>query len=149
MIIGVLSDTHGELCPEVRAKLAGVDHILHAGDIGSAAVLEELRKIGPVTAVRWNCDLDAWCRSLPTSTTVELGGARILLGHQRERLGPPDGYAMVVTGHSHIAAIEERDGVLLLNPGSAGPCRFSRPRTMARVEIEDCRLTAEIATLGG
>jgi uncharacterized protein len=142
--IGVLSDTHGQLYPRVVESLRGVDHIIHAGDIGAPQVLTALRQIAPVTAVRGNCDLEAWAADLPPRTELTLGGARILVGHmvQRQRAAAPEDrlqdvpdFAVIVFGHSHVAAIEEREGVLYLNPGSAGPRRFGRPRTVARLEI--------------
>ena len=166
VLVGVISDTHGFLYPEVKAALVGVDHIIHAGDIGSQFVLEELRKLAPVTAVRGNCDLGGWSQSLPVVTALDLGGVRIVVGHRRDRL--PDGgigplleegatpqlpaveptahsrRLLVATGHSHIACLEERDGVIFLNPGSAGPQRFGRPRTIARVHVRDGEVDAEI-----
>jgi len=143
-VVGVLSDTHGQLCPQVLKLLQGVDHIIHAGDVGSPQVLAALQAMAPVTAVRGNCDLYAWAGSLPPWAEVTIGGARILVGHIARGLrtepgggGPKAGgdLAAVVFGHSHLASVEERDHVLYLNPGSAGPRRFGRPRTMARLEI--------------
>ncbi len=123
----------------------GVDHIIHAGDVGSSQVLTELKAIAPVTAVRGNCDLEAWAQMLPTEAELEMGGIRILVGHiagrLRDRLaripGAPDPSAVrvVVTGHTHRVESEERDGVLHLNPGSAGPERFGHPRTVARLSV--------------
>lgn len=145
LVIGVLSDTHGHLYPRVKDVLRGVDHIIHAGDVGSARVLAELKAIAPVTAVRGNCDLEDWARMLPTEAELELGGVRILVGHiasrLRERLAHPTvspgsrRVRVVITGHSHRMDQEERDGVLHLNPGSAGPERFGHPRTLARLLI--------------
>jgi putative phosphoesterase len=150
--VGVLSDTHGRLYPRVRQVLEGVDHIIHAGDVGSPRVLAELAIIAPVTAVRGNCDHEAWAQTLPSRAEVELGGARILVGHIAGKLretadttgltgqtGRDRGLAVVITGHSHIARIEKRDGVLYLNPGSAGPRRLGQPRTVARLEIHTSR----------
>jgi putative phosphoesterase len=143
-VVGVLSDTHGHLYPRVLQLLQGVDHVIHAGDVGSSQVLVALRQIAPVTAVRGNCDLEAWAADLPARAEVTIGGARILVGHvtQRLRADPHDAglqagqdFAAVIFGHSHLASIEERDRVLYLNPGSAGPRRFGRPRTVARLEI--------------
>jgi putative phosphoesterase len=153
--VGVLSDTHGHLYPSVKQLLAGVDHIIHAGDVGSSQVLAELRSIAPVTAVRGNCDHEPWAQALPVRAEVKLGGVRILVGHiagqLRETLaqslpgearhdagctpGRSAGYAVVVTGHSHLAAIEERGGALHVNPGSAGPRQFGRSQTVARLTI--------------
>jgi putative phosphoesterase len=165
--VGVLSDTHGHLYPQVKQLLAGVDHIIHAGDVGSAQVLAELRELAPVTAVRGNCDLDAWARTLPLKAVLELKGARILVGHMAGRLleqaeaagkDRGEGFTVVVTGHSHLAAMERRDGVLRLNPGSAGPRRYGRPRTIARLTVRPASfggdggrawLGAEIVTVAG
>ncbi len=142
--VGVLSDTHGHLYPRVKQLLMGVDHIVHAGDVGSAQVLAELKTLAPVTAVRGNCDIDTWARALPARAEVELGGVRILVGHiaagPRAKVNPAGRddsarFAAVITGHSHMAAKETRDGVLHLNPGSAGPRRYGRPRTVARLTI--------------
>lgn len=152
-MVGVVSDTHGHLYPPVRRLLEGVDHIIHAGDIGSPQVLAALKAIAPVTAVRGNCDYDEWAASLPMEAMVELGGVRILVGHIAGRLrdtlaraqdrnrslaaGNPRRAQLrvVVTGHTHRVENQERDGVLYVNPGSAGPERFGHPRTMARLHI--------------
>ena len=138
IVVGVLSDTHGHLYPDVKQSLQGVDHIVHAGDIGSARVLTELKAIAPVTAVRGNCDLDAWARPLPTQAGLDLGGAHIVVRHiasspRSATTGEESG--VVITGHTHLAALEERDGIVHLNPGSAGPRRFGRPRTLARLVV--------------
>ncbi len=142
--IGVVSDTHGELHLAVRELLAGVDHILHAGDVGSATVLSELQAIAGVTAVRGNCDFEAWAASLPVTTEVELAGVRFVLTHMGRSRGDCEGEPsgelaplVVVSGHTHLAVLEWRDGVLHLNPGSAGPRRFGRPRTLALVRVFD------------
>jgi uncharacterized protein len=164
--VGVLSDTHGHLYPRVKQLLMGVDHIVHAGDVGSAQLLADLKTLAPVTAVRGNCDLDAWAQTLPLSAELELGGVRILVGHIAGRLdlkpgaaGQDEGsFAAVITGHSHMAAMETRDGVLHLNPGSAGPRRYGRPRTVARLTIHPvstlapgtrAQVSAEILTVTG
>jgi putative phosphoesterase len=147
--VGVVSDTHGQLYAEVKRALDGVDHIVHAGDIGSSQVLTELRSMAPVTAVRGNCDYEAWARELPLHAEIELGGARILVGHIGAQLrgrvdaareaGDAGGFTVVITGHSHLALVETRDGSLYLNPGSAGPRRFDRPRTVALLTIWSAR----------
>jgi uncharacterized protein len=142
LVVGVLSDTHGHLYPEVVEHLKGVDHILHAGDVGTAEVLRALRSIAPVTAVRGNVDMGGWADALPSRAEVELGGVCIVVGHISPRAdgagrgGQP---LVVVSGHSHIASEKWSDGVLYLNPGSAGPRRFGRPRTLARLEIWPAR----------
>jgi uncharacterized protein len=143
LIIGVISDTHSHLHPEVVKSLQGVDHIVHAGDVGSAEVLRFLRQIAPVTAVRGNIDMGGWADALPSRAEVELGGVCIVVGHILPR---PDGAGrngqpvVVVSGHSHIAGEQRRDGILYLNPGSAGPRRLGRPRTVARLEIWPARV---------
>lgn len=136
IVVGVLSDTHGHLYPPVKRLLEGVDHIIHAGDVGSPRVLAGLRALAPVTVVRGNCDYDAWAASLPAEAHVELAGVRILVGHVAARLRDKrEGFRVIVTGHTHRMASEEREGVLCLNPGSAGPERFGHPRTVARLHI--------------
>ncbi|MGI5940167.1 MAG: metallophosphoesterase family protein [Thermoleophilia bacterium] len=142
LLVGVLSDTHGYLYPSVKAELVGVDHIIHAGDVGSAEVLAELRLIAPVTVVRGNCDRDVWADDLPAQAELELGGIRFLVGHIRKRLmdgydaeSIADRYDVVVSGHTHRPALEEWEGVLDLNPGSAGPSRFGCPCTLARLRV--------------
>jgi putative phosphoesterase len=134
--VGVLSDTHGHLYPQVVKLLEGVDHIIHAGDIGSLQVLAALRAIVPVTAVRGNCDHYDWAASLPAEAEVEIGGVRILVGHIAGRLRETkQGFRVVVTGHTHRMESAEREGLLYLNPGSAGPERFGHPRTMALLHV--------------
>jgi len=163
--VGVLSDTHGHLYPEVVQALAQVDHIVHAGDVGSEHVLAVLRKLAPVTAVRGNCDLGHWAESLPLTAELELGGVRILVGHKADRLrgraetaalDPGTGFTVVISGHSHVPSVEREERLLLLNPGSAGPGRFGRPRTVARLSIgpvaaekpgPSAQVAAEIVTI--
>jgi uncharacterized protein len=137
IVVGVISDTHGYLYPRVAQLLEGVDRIVHAGDVGSAEVLRALRSIAPVVAVRGNCDLGGWADALPAWAEMELGGVRIVVGHMSPRpaSGSGEQAMVVVSGHSHIASLEQRGPVLHVNPGSAGPRRFGRPRTIARLEI--------------
>lgn len=148
--VGVISDTHGLLRVQAAAALRGVDHILHAGDVGRAEILEELRAIAPVTAIRGNVDVRGACSLLPETDAVELGGRLFYLVHA---LGDLDlkpeaaGIAAVVYGHSHRPEVKERDGVLYLNPGSAGPRRFSLPVTVAIVETRATGLDTRIVTL--
>jgi putative phosphoesterase len=146
MKIGVISDTHGLLRPEAVDRLTGVDHILHAGDIGSAEVIDRLRALAPVTAIKGNNDTDDWASSYPNEARVTLGGRTIFILHDVKELGanPSDkGYDVVVSGHSHKPKIETKDGVLYLNPGSAGPRRFKLPITVAILEI-GVQIAAEI-----
>ena len=139
-MIGVISDTHGLLRPEALAALSGVEHILHAGDVGDIAILDTLRKIAPVTAIRGNIDASGACAELPATDVVELGGQLFYLVHSVSDLDinpKAAGVAMVVSGHSHKAKVEAKDGVIYFNPGSAGPRRFSLPVTVGFVTIED------------
>jgi len=147
MLIGVISDTHGLLRPEAVQALAGVEAILHAGDVGDAGILEALRKIAPVTAIRGNIDQTGKCAALPETEWVELGGVVFYLLHDLKQLDldpATAGIGVVVSGHSHQAKVERRRDVLYLNPGSAGPRRFRLPVTLARVTVEAGRVEAEI-----
>ena len=140
MLIGVISDTHGLLRPEALAALRGVEHILHAGDVGDIAILDALREIAPVTAIRGNVDVSGACAELPATDVVELGGKLFYLVHSVDGLDinpVAAGVAMVVSGHSHKASVQVRDGVVYFNPGSAGPRRFSLPVTVGFVTVED------------
>jgi uncharacterized protein len=140
MLIGVISDTHGLLRPEAVAALRGVEHILHAGDVGDMAILDALREIAPVTAIRGNVDVSGACAELPATDVVELGGRLFYLVHSVHDLDINPvavGVAMVVSGHSHKASVQMRDGVIYFNPGSAGPRRFSLPVTVGFVTVED------------
>jgi putative phosphoesterase len=140
MLIGVISDTHGLLRPEAVAALRGVEHILHAGDVGDIAILDALREIAPVTAIRGNVDVSGACAELPATDVVELGGRLFYLVHSVHDLDvnpAAAGVAMVVSGHSHKASVQVRDGVVFFNPGSAGPRRFSLPVTVGFVTVED------------
>lgn len=135
--IGVISDTHGLLRPGAIEALAGVAHIVHAGDVGGAEVLAGLARIAPVTAVRGNNDFGAWADRLPERARVVVGAARLLVLHDLHELveGPPDDVDVVIAGHSHRPLLERRDGVLHLNPGSAGPRRFRLPIALARLSV--------------
>ena len=148
IVIGVISDTHNHLYPDVKELLSGVDHIIHAGDVCTGAVLSELHDIAPVTLARGNSDMRSWASFVPMEVEVELGGLRILVGHivgpLRARVATRSANSrdntekhidIVVSGHTHKALMEEENGVLYLNPGSAGPRSFGRPRTMAFLRI--------------
>jgi putative phosphoesterase len=140
MLIGVISDTHGLLRPEAVAALRGVEHILHAGDVGDIAILDTLREIAPVTAIRGNVDVHGACAELPATDVVELDGQLFYLVHSVHDLDinpKAAGVAMVVSGHSHKAKVEVKGGVVYFNPGSAGPRRFSLPVTVGFVTVED------------
>jgi len=143
--IGVVSDTHGLLRPQTLEALAGSELILHAGDIGSPEVLEGLRAIAPVIAVRGNNDRESWSSELPLREVVEVAGARLFLVHEPAHVDvDPAGEALqaVITGHTHRPLCEWREGVLYLNPGSAGPRRFTLPVAVAQIEVEGERVTA-------
>jgi uncharacterized protein len=136
--IGIISDTHGLLRPEAEKRLAGVDHIIHGGDTGRPDVLVALRRIAPVTAIRGNVDIGDWARDFADTERVRLGGRVVYVLHDLKtlRIDPvAEGIDMIVSGHSHKAAIETKDGVLYLNPGSAGPRRFKLPITLATLDI--------------
>jgi len=166
--IGVISDIHGLLRQDAVDALQGCDRIIHAGDVGSADVLEQLRRLAPVVAVRGNVDNGGWAQALPRSAAIELDGHTIYVLHiladldlasaqlrrglavalAKADLQPaPAGVSAVVYGHSHKPSIEDRDSVLYLNPGSAGPRRFRLPVSVARLSVVDGRLTARIIEL--
>jgi putative phosphoesterase len=149
-LIGVISDTHGLLRPEVARAFAKVDLIFHAGDIGAAEVLQELRSIAPVIAVRGNNDKERWAQAVPEREVAEIVGVRVYLLHDLKELEfkPGDrGFQVVVSGHSHRPSIETRDQVLFLNPGSAGPRRFKLPITVIRLTVDGSSVKGEIITL--
>ena len=150
--IGVISDTHGLLRPEALAALQGCDRIIHAGDVGTADVLDGLRMLAPAVAVRGNVDNDAFGRKLPRSRDRRARGPHDLRAAHAGRTGctadpVPDGISAVIYGHSHKPSVEDRDGVLYLNPGSAGPRRFRLPVTVARLSVVEGRLQAQIVEL--
>lgn len=149
-IVGVISDTHGLLRPEALEALRGSDHIIHAGDIGSPEIIPELKKMAPVTAIRGNVDVQTWARELPETEVVELAGKTIYVVHDVNAidLNPKAaGFDVVISGHSHKPKQEIKDGVLYLNPGSAGPRRFKLPVSVGKVEITAGMLHATILTL--
>jgi uncharacterized protein len=133
----LISDTHGLLRPEAVRALEGSELIIHAGDVGKPEILEELRRIASVVAVRGNVDRGAWADALPETATVEPG---IFVLHDVKSLPIPAGVRMVVSGHSHKALVEERGGVLYVNPGAAGPRRFRLPVTVARLFVPEWRV---------
>jgi len=148
--VGVISDTHGLLRPEALAALAGVERIVHAGDIGAPEVLEALGRIAPVTAVRGNNDRAGWAADIPETDVLEIGDVSLYVLHDLHELDLDPraaGFAAVIAGHSHQPRMDERDGVLYLNPGSAGPRRFKLPISLARLTVTGPRLRAELVTL--
>jgi hypothetical protein len=151
MVIGVISDTHGLLRPEAIAALRGVEHILHAGDVGDAFILDHLGQIAPVTAIRGNVDRGGRFGRLPETELVELGGVSLYMLHDRLALDldPVAAWiAAVISGHSHHPAIEWRKGVLYFNPGSAGPTRFSLPVSVGFLEISETGIEPRLLTIG-
>ena len=144
--VGLISDTHGLLRPEALEYLRGSAHIIHGGDIGDPAILEALRAIAPVTAVRGNNDQDAWARDLRDMELVQIGEVRICVVHDVKEFRSLD-CRVVVSGHSHKPKIEERDGVLHVNPGSAGPRRFSLPIAAGELTISGVSVRARIKEL--
>jgi putative phosphoesterase len=133
--VGLISDTHGLLRPQALVALRGCLQIVHAGDIGTPEVLEALGRIAPVTAVRGNNDKGAWASKLRDTETLEIARVRICVIHDVSELGDARGCQVVVAGHSHRPGSEMRDGVLYVNPGSAGPRRFKLPVTVARIAL--------------
>jgi len=148
--VGVISDTHGLMRPEAVEALRGSDLIIHAGDVGKPDVIAQLRAVAPTFVVRGNIDKEYWAASLPVTELVEVGDHLFYVIHEISQLDldPADaGFAAVVFGHSHVPSIEMRDGVLFLNPGSAGPRRFRLPIAVARVSVAGRRLTPQIVEL--
>jgi hypothetical protein len=150
MLIGVISDTHGLLRPEAIAALKSSDRIIHAGDIGDPKILDALREIAPVTAVRGNVDREAWARKIPLTDVLEAGDISIYVLHILQDLDlKPEaaGFQVVVCGHSHVPKQETKNGILYFNPGSAGPRRFKLPITVGRLHLKDGKVRAEIVEL--
>jgi putative phosphoesterase len=148
--VGVISDTHGLLRPEAVAALHASDLIIHAGDVGDPQILERLRAIAPTFAVRGNVDTSPWAETLPLTDVVEVGGLQFYVLHNLADLDldpGPAGFAAVITGHTHRPHVDRRRDVLYLNPGSAGPRRFSLPIAVARLEVSSSRISHEIVEL--
>lgn len=148
--VGVISDTHGLVRPEALAALAGSDLIVHAGDVGTPEVLTALAAIAPVAAVRGNNDRGDWTRQLTDTTAVQAGDVWLYVLHDVHDLDldpRAGGFAAVIAGHSHRPAITDRDGVLYVNPGSAGPRRFTLPVAVARLRVNGGRVASEVVLL--
>jgi putative phosphoesterase len=148
--VGVISDTHGLLRPEALDALLGSDAIVHAGDVGGEGILEQLSEIAPVTAVRGNVDRGDFAGKLSATELLELGGTRIWVLHNLSDMDlylRPDGVGVIVSGHTHTPLIREEDGVLYLNPGSAGPRRFRLPVAVARLTLGEGPPRAAIVEL--
>jgi putative phosphoesterase len=148
--IGLISDTHGLLRPEALAFLRGCDAILHGGDVGRPEVLAELAVVAPLTAVRGNNDHGTWAEALPESASLSIGGVLVHVLHDLAALAidpASAGVRVVVSGHSHRPGIDERDGVLYVNPGSAGPRRFRLPLCVGELRIEGRSVVPRIVEL--
>lgn len=148
--IGLISDTHGLLRAEALAFLEGCDRIIHAGDIGDAAILDRLAALAPLFAVRGNNDRGPWAEALPETAVLQVGGVTICVIHDLARLGKDSAAPradVVVSGHSHRPAVAERGGVLHINPGSAGPRRFSLPISVAELRVAGAAVTPRLVTL--
>ena len=147
MRIGIISDTHGLLRPAAIMQLAAADHIIHAGDIGAPEVIERLRRIAPTTAVKGNIDAGEWAKDYPDTKVVVLGGRTFYVLHNLKelKLDPSvSGFDVVVSGHSHRPKIERRNGILYVNPGSAGPRRFKLPIAVAMVTLSNLAVVPQI-----
>jgi putative phosphoesterase len=151
-ILGLISDTHGLLREEAVRALRGSDLILHAGDVGGPEIIGTLKTIAPVVAVRGNVDTDKWGQTLPFTEVIQVGSVMIYMLHILQDLDvnpAAAGFHIVVSGHSHKAGQTEKDGVLYINPGSAGPRRFYLPVTIARLDLEVRPWTVEFIDLEG
>jgi putative phosphoesterase len=149
-LVGIISDTHGLLRPEAIAALRGSDLIIHAGDVGKPEVIDQLRGLAPLFVVRGNIDTQAWAAGLPMTECVEVGETLLWVLHDIAHIDldpAAAGFAAVVFGHSHRPSIETRDGVVYVNPGSAGPRRFRLPVTVARAHILGREIVPEIVEL--
>ena len=145
--IGIISDTHGLLRREAIEQLTGADHIIHAGDIGAPEVIKGLQRIAPTTAVRGNIDVGEWAKNYPDTKLVVLGSRALYVLHNLNeiKLDPAaSGFDVVISGHSHRPKIETKNGVLCVNPGSAGPRRFKLPIAVATLEFSDLALLPQI-----
>ena len=148
--VGLIADTHGLLRPEATAFLRGSDFIVHAGDIGHAAVLKELATLAPVTAVRGNNDKGSWAESISETEVLQVGEVYIYVVHNLAELDLDPmaaGFQVVVSGHSHRPSVEARDGVLYVNPGSSGPRRFKLPIAVAELHVVGSSVQAQVIEL--
>ena len=148
--IGIISDTHGLLRPEATAFLRGSDFIVHAGDIGHAAILEELAAIAPVTAVRGNNDKGSWTEVVADTEVLQVGNVLVYVLHDLAELAldpAAAGFHVVVSGHTHRPSVKQRDGVLYVNPGSSGPRRFKLPVAVAELHVGGGSIRARLVDL--
>ena len=158
MLIGVISDTHGRLDPAIEEIFAGVERIVHAGDVGDGAILAQLSAIAPLTAVRGNCDDAPWGLALPLAATEVFEGVRVVVVHDRVMLevyAKPEvrdamssGVGVLIHGHTHVAEASHEQETLCLNPGSASLPHYELPRSVALLRIEDGECSVEIRGLG-
>jgi putative phosphoesterase len=149
-VIGLISDTHGLIRAEALEALQGVDLIIHAGDIGKREVIDALQNIAPVLAIKGNNDIGGWAHRFPETKLVKSGNTRLFVIHDVNELGCDPvarDYQVVVSGHSHKPSVSTRDGVLFVNPGSAGPRRFKLPIAVGKLFIEDNQVNAAIIEL--
>ncbi len=149
-LVGLISDTHGLLRPQAVAALRGVDLIIHAGDIGKPEVLDSLRTIAPLVAIKGNVDRDGWAKSIPEIKALKIGDTSVYLIHNVNEIDfdpASRGYQVVISGHSHKPSVTSRDGVLFVNPGSAGPRRFKLPVAVGKLRIDGGEVKAEIICL--
>lgn len=149
-LLGIISDTHGLLRPEALSALQGSDAIIHAGDVGNPAILDRLKSIAPLFAVRGNVDTELWASSLPLTAVVELEDVSIYVLHNLEQLDRNPkiaGFHIVISGHTHKPESHWRDGVLYVNPGSAGPRRFALPISLARLELHKAPWQVEFVNI--
>ena len=150
LTIGLISDTHGLLRPEALEALSGSDCLIHAGDVGDPTILDALARLAPLTAVRGNVDRGYWAAALPETQVLEAGAVRILVLHNIAELSldpAAEGFDAVIYGHSHQPGWHRKDGVLYVNPGSAGPRRFSLPISLGRLVVEGNELSVDLIEL--
>ena len=149
-LIGLISDTHGLVRPQALQALQGVDLIIHAGDIGTPEVIDALRRIAPVVAIKGNNDRGSWAKSLPDTKLVKISAAKLYVIHNVKELDCDPvarGIQVVISGHSHKPSVVHRDGVLYVNPGSAGPRRFKLPVAVGKLYVNKLNVTAEVIEL--
>jgi uncharacterized protein len=148
-LVGLISDTHGLLRPEAVSALRGSDLIIHAGDVGNPDIIDQLQAVAPTYAVRGNVDTQNWAKALPLFETVEIGAQKFAVIHEIAQFAPDPArtLAAVIYGHSHQPLIETKDGLLYINPGSAGPRRFRLPVSVGRATVRGDSIEAEIVPL--
>ena len=148
--IGVIADTHGLMRPQILRAFHGVDHIIHAGDVGSVAVIDELKNIAPITVIRGNMDLADWASNFPETAVAEFDGLLLYVIHNLSNLDldpQTAGFSAVLYGHSHAPSQEIHHGILFFNPGSSGPTRFHLPPSVGLLNISGTKISGEIISL--